>query len=323
MKIIAAALFALVIAFHGVYAQDADRSGGEEIPAGDACYLFSYFTGNGEDGLHLAYSFDGLSWKALNGGRSYVKPVVGNSKLMRDPCIVTGPDGLFHMVWTVSWNDRCIGYANSADLIHWSEQLEIPVMSHEPEARNCWAPELFYDAAKKQYVIFWSTTIPGRFPESEASSESKYNHRMYCTTTRDFKTFTPTRLFYDPGFNCIDGTLIEANGTYVMFFKDETLDPPQKNIKVTTAVHAEGPYGPASAPITGDYWAEGPTAIRIGGLWYVYFDKYRLHSYGAVRSSDLKRWEDVSSLLAFPEGIRHGTVFAVSKAVLDRLLALK
>jgi|GEM_PF-5772697 len=26
-------------------------------------YIFSYFVGNGEDGLHLAYSYDGLKWE--------------------------------------------------------------------------------------------------------------------------------------------------------------------------------------------------------------------------------------------------------------------
>jgi hypothetical protein len=29
-------------------------------------YLFSYFKGNGEDGLHLAYSRDGMNFKILN-----------------------------------------------------------------------------------------------------------------------------------------------------------------------------------------------------------------------------------------------------------------
>ena len=28
-------------------------------------YLFSYFKGNGENGLHLAYSYDGFKWLAL------------------------------------------------------------------------------------------------------------------------------------------------------------------------------------------------------------------------------------------------------------------
>ena len=31
----------------------------------DDVYLFSYFTGQ-SDGLHLAYSYDGLKWTAIN-----------------------------------------------------------------------------------------------------------------------------------------------------------------------------------------------------------------------------------------------------------------
>ena len=65
-----------------------------------ADYLFAYFTNNGEDGLHLMHSRDGLQWSALNGGKSYLTPTVGSQKLMRDPCILQGPDGVFHMVWT-------------------------------------------------------------------------------------------------------------------------------------------------------------------------------------------------------------------------------
>tara|TARA_R110001583_G_scaffold27453_4_gene98135 strand:+ start:1731 stop:1904 length:174 start_codon:yes stop_codon:yes gene_type:complete len=34
-------------------------------------YLFSYFKGNGEDGLHLASSEDGLKWEALNNDKSF------------------------------------------------------------------------------------------------------------------------------------------------------------------------------------------------------------------------------------------------------------
>ncbi|MEF8846262.1 MAG: hypothetical protein V5A59_12370 [Bacteroidales bacterium] len=90
-------------------------------------FMFSYFTGNGEDGLHMAYSHDGYQWKALNEGESLLTPRVGNDKLMRDPCIIKGPNGKFHMVWTVSWEEKGIGYAWSEDLIHWSEQKYIQV----------------------------------------------------------------------------------------------------------------------------------------------------------------------------------------------------
>ena len=68
-------------------------------------YLFSYFTDNGQDGLHLAFSQDGLNWQALKGGKPFLFPTVGKDKLMRDPYILHGNDGLFHMVWTSSWNE--------------------------------------------------------------------------------------------------------------------------------------------------------------------------------------------------------------------------
>ena len=75
-------------------------------------YLFAYFTGNGEDGLHFARSTDGLKWTEIAGGRSFLKPAVGSS-LMRDPSIARGPDGTFHLVWTTGWWDRGIGIAHS------------------------------------------------------------------------------------------------------------------------------------------------------------------------------------------------------------------
>ncbi len=281
-------------------------------------YLFTSFRGNGEDGLHLAYSRDGYKWIDLGG--PFLKPQAGVSRLMRDPCIIEGPDGIFHMVWTSGWGEKGISYANSRDLLRWSGQKYIEVMAHEPNARNCWAPEIFYDESGRQFLVFWSTTIPGRFPETGKGGDKGWNHRMYCTTTRDFKHFTPTRLFYEPGFNVIDGTIVNAGDRYVMFLKNETRYPPQKNIRMATSKEALGPYGPASPPITGDYWAEGPSAIRIGDHWFVYFDKYRKGQYGAVRSKDLKTWTDVSDLVSFPAGHRHGTVLQVSSEIVNRII---
>ncbi|MBN2685698.1 MAG: family 43 glycosylhydrolase [Pontiellaceae bacterium] len=164
-------------------------------------YLFSYFTVSGQDGLHLAHSVDGLHWEALNEGKSLLTPAVGKDRLMRDPCIIQGPNGLFHMVWTTGWWDQHIGYANSKDLVHWSEQKTIPVMEHEPTARNSWAPEVFYDEEQNEFLIFWATTIPGRHSEvAESESEKGLNHRIYYTKTKDFESFTPTEMFFNPAF---------------------------------------------------------------------------------------------------------------------------
>jgi hypothetical protein len=284
----------------------------------DSVYIFAYFKNNGQDGLHLAYSGDGFKWSALKNDSSFLRPTVAKDRLMRDPCIIRGADGLFHMVWTVSWNDRGIGYASSKDLINWSEQQFVPVMMHEDSARNCWAPEVTYDAKKKQYMIYWATTIKGKYP-ADPSVENGYNHRMYYVLTKDFKTFSKTKVLYDKGFNVIDATIVPDGKQFVLFLKDETRNPVQKNIKIATSKKLSKGYSNASAPITGNYWAEGPTTLRINGTWIVYFDKYRDHKYGAVQSTDLKNWTDVSDNLTMPKGIRHGTIFAVSRKQFELL----
>lgn len=284
-------------------------------------YLFSYFTENGQDGLHLAYSADGYSWEALGDGKSYLTPELGKEKLMRDPCIIQGPDKRFHLVWTVGWNERGIGHASSDDLVHWSAQQYIPVMEHEPGARNCWAPEIVYSKAEKCYYLFWSTTITGRFMETDSTAESNYNHRIYYTTTSDFRAFTPTRLLYDGGYNVIDATVLPKGRQYAFLVKNETRYPkPEKNLWVVEAATMRGPYRQPRGPITGDYWAEGPTACQVGKDWVVYFDKYRDHRMGAVRSRNLVDWEDISDLVTFPKGTRHGTAFRVSRQQLEVLL---
>lgn len=285
----------------------------------DDVYLFSYFKGNGEDGLHLAYSHDGLKWLALKNDSSFLKPAVSKDKLMRDPCIIRGVDGYFHMVWTVSWNDKGIGYAKSKDLINWSEQKFIPVMANESGARNCWAPEITYDNKTKTYMIYWATTITGKFPETASEAENSYNHRMYYTTTKDFENFADSKLLYDPGFNSIDATIIQRGKQFVMFIKDETVEPTQKNIKIAYSKKLTGPYTAAGPSITGNYWAEGPTTLKLNDQWIVYFDKYRDHTYGAITSSDFKTWVDISDKISMPKGIRHGSAFKVTREEFERL----
>jgi beta-xylosidase len=294
------------------------------LPAADS-YLFTSFRGNGEDGVYFAVSDDGLKWAPLNHNQPVIKP--GHpGMLMRDPCIARGPDGVFHMVWTSSWaktgGQVRIGYASSKDLVNWSEQKLIPVMPAEPSAVNAWAPELLWDGKKGEWLILWATTIPGRYSSTDHEVESPdRNHRIYSISTRDFKTFSDARLFFDPGFNVIDSTVIEDNGRYIMFFKDERLKPVKKNIRMAFAKSAGGPYTDITDPFTRD-WVEGPTAIRIGPYYYVYFDSYRKpQHYEAMRSRDLKTWEDITSRLSVPADHRHGTVIRIPDSLARSLAA--
>jgi hypothetical protein len=282
-------------------------------------FMFSYFKNNGEDGLHLAYSMDGLKWKALNNDQSFLEPELSKDKLMRDPCIILGPDGKYHMVWTVSWNEKGIGYANSEDLITWSQQKFIPVMQHEKETRNSWAPELFYDDIENQYLIFWASTVSDSFTNTSDQTEDGYNHRMYYTTTKDFDNFSETKLFVEPGFNVIDATIAKNENEYFMIIKDETLLPEaKKSLHILFSGNLYDWNVPFSDAISWS-WVEGPAVTKLGDDWVVYFDQYRKGKFGALKSNDLENWEDISNAISFPDGVRHGTVFKVSKKELSSL----
>lgn len=291
--------------------------------AKDETLLFTFFREpNGQGGLQLATSTNGLNWteiKAPN-GTGFIKPEVGG-KLMRDPSLAAGPDGTFHMVWTTSWGRPPVfGYASSKDLIHWSEQGAIPVMEDDPTAQNVWAPELFYDAKKEQWLIFWATTVPEKFTETKDSGDN--NHRIYCVTTKDFKTFSKTKLFYDGGFNVIDATILPAKGKYYLVVKDETKNPVKKDLHLAVSDNAEGPYSKAGPAISGD-WVEGPSGIQIGGEYYIYFDHYgNPKYYGGIKSTDMQHWQDVSALMSFPKGFRHGTVLYAPRSVVENLKSL-
>jgi hypothetical protein len=287
-----------------------------------ARYVFSYFKGNGEDGLHLAYSEDGLAWRALNGDSAVFKPTVGKEKLTRDPSIVRGPDGVYHMVWTAGWNEQGFGLAHSRDLVTWTGETYVPVMAHEPKAMNTWAPEIFYDAPRGRYLIYWATTIPGRFKGDDVGGGGKYNHRIYYVTTKDFTSFSKAKVLYDQNFSVIDAFIVRDGDRHVMFLKDETERPPKKDIHMAYAGgDPDGYWSYPGTRITGDYWAEGPSALRVGNRWIVYFDRYREHRYGALSSPDLRTWGDITGQLKMPDGMRHGTAFRVPLPDAERLLA--
>ena len=297
------------------------------LPAvAEEVYLFSYFTNknSNKNGLHFAYSEDGYQWTAIGNEYSFLKCDYGNwstEKKMRDPFILQGPDGTWHCIWTINWESDKIGYASSKDLIHWGRQSYIPVMSELAEARNSWAPEMIYDEEKKQLIIFWASTVKvnGEWVVEEGK---RYDHRMYYTTTKDFKTFAPAKLFFDPGHNVIDATIRKAGDTWYMIYKDETeLPAPQKTLLVATSKNAEGPYRPLTGKAFTKSWVEGPAVAQLqDGSYLVYMDAYRDRKYEALRTTDFVNWENVSDKLSMVEPASHGTVVKTSRATVDALI---
>jgi hypothetical protein len=283
----------------------------EEIDHSDSIYVFTSFRGNGEDGLRFLKSHDGFHWEYVPG--DFMKPNVGSQKLMRDPSLAVGPDGVFHLVWTTGWQkDRGFGHASSKDLVHWSDQRFIPVMEHEPTTVNVWAPEVFYDAPEKRFIIIWASTIPGRFPDHLEPHDN--NQRMYYTTTRDFQSFAATKLFFDPDFSVIDCTIVPYGDEYVLVLKDNTR--PRRNLRVAFGDSPLGPWRDVSKPFTQNF-TEGPSVLKIGEDWIIYFDAYREEIYGAVKTRDFRSFTNVTNEVHFPKGHKHGSALRLSGRNLD------
>ena len=276
--------------------------------------MFTSFHEPANEGLRFLYSYDGYKWTDLN--RTFLKPLIGDS-VMRDPSLVQGPDGTFHLVWTLAWKgNKGFGYASSKDLIHWSDQHVVDVMKNEPATVNVWAPELFYDDDNKQFIIIWASTIPFRFARGIEDEDN--NHRMYYTTTKDFKTFSEAKLFLDPGFSVIDCVILKrGKDDYVLVLKDNTR--PNRNIKIAFSNNPLGPYTKASAPFTPNF-TEGPAVAKVGDEYLIYYDQYRDKIYGAMRTKDFKTFTDATKVVNVPEGHKHGTIFKVNKKVLNKLL---
>lgn len=298
---------------------------------GEKAYVFTYFNDvpfggrRGEAaGLRMATSPDAKTWTVVNEGRPVLVPEVGEDMLMRDPSICQGPDGTFHLVWTLSWYSKSIGYAASRDLVHWSEQREIPVMESIPETRNCWAPEVTYNPDDGLFYVYWSSTVTGKHApiRDMDKKEAGLNHRTYLSTTRDFSSFSAPRLWFNPPFSTIDAFALRdpKEGGWILFAKNENHTPLEKNIVVAFSKSlADGFSDPVSGPIT-DHITEGPTAFFKGDDLYLFYENYRRHFYSAMVSKDRGRtWTDVTAEIEFPRDIRHGTVLEVDAGIVAAL----
>ncbi len=278
-------------------------------------YMFTSFKEPATEGLYYLYSEDGKRWQRIE--KVFLEPGVGQQKVMRDPSMAQGPDGTYHMVWTSSWRgDLGFGYASTKDLINWSEQQFIPVMEFDTSTVNVWAPEMFYDEDEDRFIIIWASTIPFKYEKGQ--EEEKNNHRMYYTTTKDFKSFTETKLYLEPGFSVIDAVIVKrADKDFVLVLKDNTR--PNRNLKVAFSDNPLGPWEDISEPFTG-FLTEGPSVLKLRDDYYIYYDEYRTKSYSVSRTKDFVTFENANSEVMIPDGHKHGTIFKAKKSLVDQLL---
>jgi hypothetical protein len=263
------------------------------------------------EALHLAYSWDGFHWTALNGNQP-VLTVSQELRELRDPFLRRGADGQFHLVATGGPGRDTILYSKSENLLTWDVPQAIPIMRGVPNIRNCWAPEFVFDEEQGNYLLFWSSSY-GRHGWDDS--------RIWCARTEDFSSFSEPRVLFDAGFTVIDATIVPFNDRYFMFFKDERFGEvlgEHRAIRIAESSSLEGPYKIISEPIT-PVITEGPALARLpDGRWALYYDYCMDNRYGVAVSDDLLHWHEVKDA-SFPENARHGSILPVTREELERL----
>jgi hypothetical protein len=278
------------------------------------------------ESLHLATSRDGRNWKPLNDN----KPV-WNQRL-RDPFLRRGADGLWHLMGTGGGNlwkaeERGSGpvclHAVSRDLLTWDLVEALPLMKDVKDekgrpARNIWAPEWFADPKSGDTFLIWSSSF-----EDAGWKKSK----LWYSRTKDWKTFSPAKVFFAPSYSVIDGTLLEEGGKYYLFHKEEEFSRAtgeRRAIRVAVADAIEGPYkiheGPLNKGQIVPVITEGPSIMRDpkGAGWLLFYDYCMTNRFGLSSSKDLLEWK-VEEEGRFPPDARHGSVFKVDARELESL----
>ena len=278
--------------------------------------------------LHIALSTDGRHWFTLNDN----EPVW--NQWMRDPYVRRGPDGVWRILTTGTtpgYNRDASGpgcfYATSNDLIHWKAEGTLPLMkavrdsSGDFLARNIWAPEWFYDEENQEYILIWSSSFE--------DAGWKKSRLWYCRT-KDWKNFTPAKVFFEPPYSVIDGTLLKYEDTYYLFHKEEEFGAKtgeRRAIRLATSRNLEGPYqiveGHLNSGQIVPVITEGPTvsADPENAGWLLYYDYCMTNRYGVSYSSDLLNWEIIEDV-SFPADARHGCVSVITgeeaQALIDK-----
>lgn len=206
-------------------------------------YLFGHFIGeqaSNQEQIYFAVSEDGLNFKDLNNRQPVLVSTVGE-RGVRDPYIYRSHEGdHFYLIATDlsifnrgGWFKNEQGYYDASttgssnlvlwesdDLINWGEPRLIPAAPEN--AGMAWAPEMIYHEETQEYIIFFASSIMDPLTKMKAKPNA-----IYYVATKDFKSFTKTKLLIDnqtdpdgKAREIIDTTILKINDTYYAVSKD-------------------------------------------------------------------------------------------------------
>ncbi|SDE31168.1 glycoside hydrolase family 43 protein [Glycomyces harbinensis] len=180
----------------------------------NAAYAMAYFkeSPNLTDdsyALHLAVSANGLQWTPLNQNQPVATPTAGMQGL-RDPFLLRKRNGAFAVLATdlkgrvFNLDNQYIHVWDSADLRSFTGYRRVKL--HDT-ATHSWAPTAFWDPSRSRYAVVYSA----------------YNGTrdvLLVNYTADFVNMGAAQVFFDPGFNVLDGDVLVHDGAFYLAYKN-------------------------------------------------------------------------------------------------------
>ncbi|HLU30008.1 MAG TPA: glycoside hydrolase family 43 protein [Glycomyces sp.] len=159
--------------------------------------------------LHPAVSDDGLDWAPLNQNRPVATPTAGTGGL-RDPFLARKRDGTFAVLAT-DLKGRVFNLANqyihvwdSTDLTSFTGYRRVRL--HDMNTHS-WAPTAFWDPSRGEYGVVYS-------------AHNGVRDVLMVNYTTDFVDMGAPRLYFDPGFNVLDGDVLVHDGVFYLAYKN-------------------------------------------------------------------------------------------------------
>jgi len=280
-------------------------------------YLFAYFTGNtgDQESIRFALSDDGYDFKAVNKGKPVlVSAAISSSGGVRDPHILRGQDGAYYMAATdmvsaQGWaSNRAMVLLKSTNLVDWkSTVVNIPkTYAAFAAADRVWAPETIYDSTAGKYLVYFAMRLGPTDPDKI--------YWAYANSAFTGLEAAPKVLYSYDGKAAIDADIVQKDGTYHLFFKDEGSGNGIKTAVSTKLTGTYTLYGKYVQPTT--LAAEGPQVFRRIGTdsSILMYDLYTSGGFQFAIGTDLFNFTVAKKTPSFDFTPRHGAIIPITAA---------
>lgn len=306
-------------------------------------YLSVHFkekiTPDGEQ-VYFAVSKDGFNWEQVNDGNPVLTAKLGE-KGCRDIEIVRLHTGGFMIVTTdlciayrfyenynIDWKhvnshgSKCLRMWKTEDFTSFSEER---LVHFGRDDFGCmWAPEVFFDEENQEYLIHWGSTV----------AEDNFTHMsIYCSTTKDFETFSVPKMFFTKENEILDSHLLKIGDTYHLYYKNA--HNPGMNMHSTSKClygpyEHDGEFQKLMEELDSPGAYEGPTTYRLpDGRWCLMLDffgcdKPKMGYVPWVSETDEhKNFKMCKREFSFPYGFKHGRFIEITEQEYENLKGIK